>query len=218
MASPRESDADSVLSEPASYSNSSYVASDMWLVHRDVDNAERMLKQKERERERERERHRPRWDIPRGRAVSAATDMRYADVFSPRNEAQDVSSKLVRMFFSGEAASPVPHKPRSTQESGAQRPRSRFGYTGKGSRAKGTPNGSAYEQQERFDGSRGLRSFEGWDGVDRKKPLKQNHEGQYVDAFEDDFGGYHKKRRFDKARRFRWWIRRIAFKLKGEAE
>lgn len=178
-------------------------------MHKDVDNAERMLKQKERERER----HRPRWDLPRGRAVSAAADMRYADAFTPRNEAQDVSSKLVRMFFSGEAASPVPQKPRRTQESTAPRPRSRFGYVGKGSRAYG------YEQQEgQFRDSMGLRSFDGWDGVDRKKPLKQNREGRYVDTFEDEFGGYRKKRRFDKARRFRWWLRRIAFKIKGEAE
>lgn len=47
----KDIDCDSVISEPASYSNSTVVASDLWLVQRDVQPVERELAEKDRRRQ-----------------------------------------------------------------------------------------------------------------------------------------------------------------------
>lgn len=48
---PRDMDCDSVISEPASYSNATFVASDLWLVQRDVQPAEQEIAERDRRRQ-----------------------------------------------------------------------------------------------------------------------------------------------------------------------
>lgn len=161
--SPRESDADSVLTEPVSYSNNSYVAADMWLVHKDVDTAENAVR--EREKQRERSRH--------------SVNDHHADLHSSANDSQDMSSKLLRMFFTG-GAREVP--------SGFVAP------DGKYSRSRDPYVDRYYDKMSKMDSER------------------------LADSHRDAFGGYSKRRRFERMRRFRWWIRRMSFRVRGEAD
>lgn len=163
LVSPRESDADSVFTEPVSYSTNSYVAADMWLVHKDVDNAEKVVAK--REKERERHRH----------SINGCS----GDALPSRTDSQDMSSSLLRMFFTGGA--------------------------------REVPSGivSSDKKYERMHDPFGPRHFE------KVSKMRTERMGNFQS---DAFGGYSKRRRFERLRRFRWWIRRMSFKIRGEAD
>eukprot|EP00177_Eucheuma_denticulatum_P000279 GFKZ01000472.1.p1 GENE.GFKZ01000472.1~~GFKZ01000472.1.p1 ORF type:complete len:301 (-),score=28.96 GFKZ01000472.1:131-1033(-) len=180
IVSPRESDVDSVLSEPVSYSTSSYVAADMWLVHKDVDNAERALV----EREKHRQLHR----------ATLRDDKKPTDVFSTVQEAQDVSSKLVRLFFAG-GAREVPS-----------------GYNRNHYALRGGMRDGGKDRDRDRGRDAGADAWYGWDKT-RGEWDRVRQENVY-----DSFGGYNKRRRFEKVRRFRWWLRRVASRLRGDGE
>lgn len=91
----------SLASEPASYSNKLYLASDIWLTEKKLDNVEGDIKK--REEEKIRRRGKPRRDVH--------------DVFGRESESQNFSSRLVGLLWSN----PVTSNPATASRSNAGR-------------------------------------------------------------------------------------------------
>lgn len=135
----------------------------MWLVHKDVDSAEKAVAQ--REKERQRHRH-----------SVHGTD---GDAVASRNDSQDMSSSLLRMFFTG----------------GAREVPSGLVF----------PHDKHDKMHDPFD----PRQYE---------KVRNTGTRRMGESYRDAFGGYPKRRRFERIRRFRWWIRRMTSRVRGEAD
>lgn len=221
----RDIDTDSVLSEPCSYSNAAFVASDLWLVQRDVQPAEKALVDKDRRRARVRGPPAaptpPSGPVPPAPSTSAAASaassagtstlgepyisLRPAISAPPStNNIREVadpdmetpSSLLVSQFFSGAVAVSRPARL-------ADRDRSDFCADGTTFRRPLPERSSA----RRFVSSR---------QQEQSRPLRHSPQSTFERGSQSHIPVG--KRRVSTVRRVRWWFRRVSQRIKTEQE
>lgn len=188
----RDVDNDSVISEPASYSNGAFVASDMWLVQKDVQPAESALADKQRRR---RQRMKQ-LDDPR--ALRQAVSVSAANPSIYDEDKETGSSRLVNQFFSG-GLSPYLGCPRRNERIGSA---------------------------DLWSDNNVTRGFPDTDIANYRYPEKDEQEYPYYSTKQDtysteparhtEFGAAGRK--ISRARRLRWWIRRVSYRVRGEWE
>lgn len=211
----RDMDSDSIISEPCSYSSDAFVASDLWLVQRDVGRAEHIVAQRDRH-DLSTDKSSSMYDLARrakqgdsfdfeGGAVHRfdGDDLDSGDVAALRARGLDAdspSSVLVRQYFSGAVAG---HGGRHM----ADRDKSSF-------RADGTTFQRTLP--ERSYKKFGLSFGKGSNDTCVSQSMGQmKMPGQSLEAAPVEEGS---KRNVSRARRLRWWIRRVSHRFRLDSD
>ncbi|CAN8070038.1 unnamed protein product [Agarophyton chilense] len=191
------SDCDSIISEPASYSNSARVSSDIWIVQGDVHDGERTPRQRQRQRQRHRHPRATReFDSATLRRSALKTRVTPAAYDAYDDEAD--SSKLLSQFMSGSISPTLaPNNKRGMSE---------FDECANGASCKKETSRSirgsshAYYASSRFQQHQQYASYK-----------HVNMHSFYRNE------SYVQKKRFA-PRRIRWWLRKWTQKMRGQWE
>ncbi|KAI0561959.1 hypothetical protein FGB62_68g128 [Gracilaria domingensis] len=186
--SANNSDCDSILSEPASYSSSARVSNDIWIVQNDVGDGKPLYRPRQCDRVNGREYH----------SANLRRPMLKTRVAPPAYDAYNDdtnSSKLLSEFFSG-CISPTlaPNNKRAMSEFDRRQQATRDTTRGFGG------SGSAYYASAR----------------DQQRQQFASYKQANMHSFCGN-EPYVEKKRFS-ARRLRWWLRKWTQKMRGQWE
>lgn len=198
------SDSESILSEPASYSRSAYVANGMWIVQHDASTAERELTRRRQQRAAQR--------ANRLRSLQPSFETRvkpraYACDLYQEEEAD--SSQLLSQFFSGQISpSMAPNNVRAMSEFERVAPSSR----------RMAPEGAAGTRAHTNDYYAGAMGGNAPHHV-HDSTFGERYRGMGLDAkgYFEAKGSCRATRRFS-PRRLRWWFRKWSHKMRGQWE